>query len=131
MATEKISLKKLEIEDLRAKRTMTEGLMIEVPGVEGDSKANRLATKMAAVLEPHSVRVTRPSKRAELYFRGLDDLATSTLVSMALAKAGECSERSIKVGDVRRSPSGIGTVCAQCPLLAARKITKAGSIKVG
>lgn len=123
LAREKISLADFDIKDLTAKRAMTGAMKIEIPGKDGREKAIKLAIKMDEVLAPQGVKVVCPMKCADLCIRGLDDSATSAAVSMAIAQAGECSEGVLKVGEIRRSPSGIGTVWIQCPLNVARKLT--------
>lgn len=126
-----ISLADLDIQDLTARRAMTGAMKIETPGKDGQAKASRLAEKMADVLAPKGVKVVCPAKCADLRIRGLDDSATPAAVSLAIAQAGECSEGAIKVGEIRRSPLGTGTMWVQCPLNVARKLVQEGNIRVG
>lgn len=84
------------IAELRPKRAITGGLVLEVPGPEGASKADRLARRMEEVLEGTDVRVARPMKRGEIRLHGLDDSVTEDEVREAAA--GGCPAEDARVG---------------------------------
>lgn len=74
LAREKINLADLGIEATRPKRALTGALILEIPGNDGDAKADRLAAQMRDVLVgKEGVKVSRPRKMRELRIRGLDD----------------------------------------------------------
>lgn len=98
--TEEIPIEELGIEGLRPKRTVTGGLMLEIPRPNGAEKADRLARRMEESLEGTGVKVARPCKRAELRVRDLADSITPEMVMQALAQACECLEGDVRVANV-------------------------------
>ncbi|XP_076379267.1 uncharacterized protein LOC143259742 [Megalopta genalis] len=74
MAREKVSLTELGIETgVRPRRSRTGGLLLELKGPECQQKAEKLAERVAAVLDGTGARVAQPMKRADLRITGLDD----------------------------------------------------------
>ncbi|EFN72274.1 Uncharacterized 50 kDa protein in type I retrotransposable element R1DM, partial [Camponotus floridanus] len=131
-ATQKINIKDLGIEYLRPKRAKTGGLILEVPGENSAARADLLAAKLAEALgDKEGLRIARPITMAELRITGLDDAASTAKVEAAIAEAGGCSLREIKVGDLRKAPSGLLSAWARCPKTAAERIAKTGKIMVG
>ena len=110
---------------------LTGGCLLEISGEGNKEKADALAQKMREVLEPQGVKVARPAKSADLRIRGLDDSVTPEEVKSALARAGGCREDELRVGPIRRAPSGSGSAWAQGPLAAVKKITAARKVTVG
>lgn len=100
--------------------------ILELPGAEGPSNADRLAAKLREAIDPELAEVYRPVKCAELRLTGLDDTATSEDVRQAIASAGECSADSVKSSEPRRSGMGLWTATAKCPIDAAKKIVDEG-----
>lgn len=119
------------IAELRPKRAMTGGLVLEVPGPEGAPKADKLARRMEEVLEGTDVRVARPRKSGEVRLHGLDDSVTEDEARDALAAAGGCPAEDIRVGKIRPSSAGLGSIWAQLPLVAVRKLASGGKVRVG
>ncbi|KYN20638.1 hypothetical protein ALC57_07006, partial [Trachymyrmex cornetzi] len=113
-----ISLKELEIEDLRSKRALTGALIFEVRGRSGAEKTDRLHNKLEIFRARDDVTISRLTKTAEIRVTGLDDSATVEEVAESLAKAGGCVRQDIKVGDIRRQPNGLGSCWAKCPVAA-------------
>ncbi|XP_059048825.1 myosin-11-like [Achroia grisella] len=130
-AKDKISLADLGITDLRFRLGVTGCRILEVPGADTGDKANSLAARLAEIVPGGSVRVTRPEKSAELRISDLDDSATAEDVVAAVVRQGGCAELSVKAGEVRRTPSGVGTIWVRCPVAAAKALTEAGRVKVG
>ncbi|XP_059061652.1 uncharacterized protein LOC131854547 [Achroia grisella] len=130
-AKEKISLADLGITDLRFRLGVTGCRILEVPGADTGDKANSLAAKLAEIVPEGSVRVTRPEKSAEIRISDLDDSATAEDVVAAVVRQGGCAELSVKTGEVRRTPSGVGSIWVRCPVAAAKALTEAGRVKVG
>ncbi|KYQ52276.1 hypothetical protein ALC60_08611 [Trachymyrmex zeteki] len=131
-ARSSICLKDLGIEDLRPRRALTGALIFEVRGPESKAKADCLAEKLSAALaERDDVRVSRPAKSAELRASGLDDSVTSKEVAETLAKIGECPPHSIKVGDIKRAPNGLGFAWVRCPVEAAKRMMATPRVTVG
>jgi len=130
-ARERISLADLNIERTRIRRAATGAMLIEIPGEGTKEKADELAARLKTALADMDVRVTRPMRVAELKISGLDDSINKTDVAIALGEAGETSWLQIKVGDIRRTPRGLGIMWARCPLEAAIKVAEVGRLTVG
>ena len=131
-ARSSISLKDVGIEDLRPRRAITGALIWEVRGPESRVKANALAERLTAVFANRDdVRVSRPSKTAEIRVTGLDDSATPTEVAQDLARACKRLPPEFKVGEVSRAPNGLGTCWVRCPVEAAKQLVAASRVKVG
>ena len=130
-AKRRIDLNALGISGLSFRRALTGGCLLEISGEGNKEKADALAQKMREVLEPQGIKVARPTKCADMRVRGLDDSATPEDVRSALARAGGCSEDDLKLGPVRRAPSGAGSVWVQGPIAAVNKITAAKRVTVG
>ncbi|CAK9834518.1 hypothetical protein ANTRET_LOCUS11035 [Anthophora retusa] len=131
-ARQKLDLpKEVGLEAVRYKRAVTGALLMQVPGPEGAAKADTLAEKLREALEGTGVKITRPTKRAELRVTGLDDSVTPKEVADAIAAAGACKPEDVRTGQIRSAPSGLGTLWVSCPLLAANTVAKAGRIRVG
>jgi len=74
-------------------------------------------------------RIARPVKSEELCVTGLDESVAKEEVAAAIAAAGGCGD--VRVGDIRRGPSGLGTAWMQCPTAAAKKVVATGRVTVG
>lgn len=70
-------------------------------------------------------------KCAELHITGLEDLITSSEVIEAVTRAGGCSGRKVRKGEIRRSSSGLGSAWVKCPTSAAKRVADAGRLKIG
>lgn len=122
-----VSLADLGIERPRSRRAANGGLVIEIPGPNGDSKADLLMGRLMEFFgEDGDARVSRPSKHAEVRVRGLDDSVVPSEVAEALALAGGCRVDEVRVGELRRAPNGLASVWAQCPATAVARALKTG-----
>ncbi|XP_017758941.1 PREDICTED: uncharacterized protein LOC108549883, partial [Eufriesea mexicana] len=52
-------------------------------------------------------------------------------VAAALARVRDCTGAEVRTGVIRSSASGLGSVWAQCPLVAARKAADCRRTRVG
>lgn len=86
---------------------------------------------MRKVLDGKGMRVSKPTKTAELRILGLDDSATPAELTAALAKVGSCPEGDIKIGDIRKFPSGLEATWARFSSFAAKRVADAGIIQMG
>ncbi|XP_032690682.1 uncharacterized protein LOC116853647 [Odontomachus brunneus] len=110
-----IDLGELGIGDLRTRRAVTGALVLEIPGPEGHARANTLANKMAALFaDKEDVRIARPTKRADIRVRDLDDTATVEDVISAVAVVGGCGPGYLKAGKIRPGPDRMGTLWLRC-----------------
>ncbi|CAK1599168.1 unnamed protein product [Parnassius mnemosyne] len=130
-AKAKIHLADFGIETVRQKRAVTGGLLLEIKGPDCGAKADKLAAKMREVLSDLNVRINRPVKTSDVRLRDLDDAVSTLEVAAAMAEAGDCSVDDIKVGEIRRNPTSMGTCWVRCPVKAVRKITAVGRVRVG
>ncbi|XP_020297222.1 uncharacterized protein LOC109861820 [Pseudomyrmex gracilis] len=126
-----INLADYGIAGLRPKRAITGGLILEVPGENGAERADALAKAMSALFAEDETRVSRPVKTAEVRIKGLEDSVSPEEMTAALAIAGGCTQREVKVGPVKLAPSGLGAVWARCPVSAVRRLADLGKITVG
>ncbi|XP_032684712.1 uncharacterized protein LOC116850465 [Odontomachus brunneus] len=120
-----IDISALGIKGLRPKYAATGALLVEVPGEGGADRADKLAALMRTCLEGTGAKVARPTKRVEMRVSGLADGTRSGEVIAALVGTGGCPEGDLRVGEIRRAPSGLGTVWCQVPLAAARRLAAA------
>lgn len=130
-ARSKIDLVALGISDSRLKQAASGGILIEIPGKDRTTKADDLANRMDGIFKGKGVSIGRPSRTAEIRIRGIDVSVSANDIIDALVKTGGCAKEEIRIGQIRDNPFGQGSVWVKCPALAARKVTKAGSIRVG
>ncbi|KAL0809346.1 hypothetical protein ABMA28_011553 [Loxostege sticticalis] len=129
-AKSRINLEELGISGLRFSKAKTGGKILEIPGATSGDKADAFAAKLRDVLSEETVRVTRPIKTVDIRLSGLDDSVTKEEVAAAVSKSGGCAVDHIKVGVIRQSWSGSGTVVVKVPVTAAQKVSK-GRLLVG
>lgn len=64
---------------------------------------------MEMFAEKIGVRLTRPTKRAEMRIKALEDSTIAEDVSNAVAEIGGCKPDEIQVGPIRFAYKGMGT----------------------
>jgi hypothetical protein len=129
-AKEKVNLADLGIANLRFRRAVTGARVLELPGATSGEKADKLAKELAEKLG-EGVRISRPTRCAELRLSNLDDSVTPAEVVAAVARAGGCAEDQVKTGEIRPDHSGLGTLWVRCPVTAAKKVAENGRFLVG
>ncbi|KAL0859171.1 hypothetical protein ABMA27_010995 [Loxostege sticticalis] len=129
-AKSRINLEELGISGLRFSKAKTGGKLLEIPGATSGDKADAFALKLRDILPAEFVRVTRPTKTVDIRLSGLDDSVTKEEVAAAVSKSGGCAADHVKVGLIRQSWSGSGTVVVKVPVTAAQKLSK-GRLLVG
>ncbi|XP_075970995.1 uncharacterized protein LOC142973241 [Anticarsia gemmatalis] len=132
-AKAKINLADLGIgpNDVRFRVAATGARMFELPGASGAEKADAFAFKLREVLKEDIVRVSRPTKTAELRITGLDDSASLEEIKAALSRVGECPADSVRLGQIRLGPHGGGSIWACCPVAAAKKLVDGRRLLIG
>ncbi|XP_029158606.1 uncharacterized protein LOC114933029 [Nylanderia fulva] len=131
-ARQKIDIRSMGIEGFKIKRAITGAIKYEISGKDGKKLADAFALELRkSVGGKEGVKVERPTKSAEIRIRGLDDATTPQEIRRVISEIGECEEEGVKVGDIKRTPSGIGMVWARCPLTAANKIVTATQVRIG
>ncbi|KAL4702635.1 hypothetical protein ACJJTC_003336 [Scirpophaga incertulas] len=120
-AREGINWSDLGVEGLKLRGTATGARLMELPKATSPEKADQLAARLKEVLPPE-VTVSRPVKCAEVRISGLDDSVTEADVRAAIARVGGCPEDAVRVGGLRFNPYTLGSICAKCPIPAAKAI---------
>lgn len=123
-AKREIVLKDYGNENCQIRSGFTGGLVIEIPGEDAESKADRLAIKLKDIFEGDQVRINRPRVKADIKITGLDESTTNEEIQEALSRSGECLSIDIKITARRTTARGNGIVWVQCPLEAANNIIK-------
>ncbi|XP_039313808.1 uncharacterized protein LOC120359652 [Solenopsis invicta] len=114
---------------LRVRRAQTGGLLLEIPGEDSRPAAERLASEMRRVAGGPDVRISCPLRRVGI--SGFDESVAPEEVATAVADSGECFVADLRVGRVVRSRRGLGSVIVQCPVTAAARLARAGSLTLG
>ncbi|XP_046743142.1 uncharacterized protein LOC124409516 [Diprion similis] len=131
---EKLAQNNVEIPRTRVRRAANGGVLLEISGPDKTKKADELASCLGKAVREECgdrVYVTRPTMKAELRIRGLDDSATMEEVRVTLAKEGECRPEDVKVGPLRRMANDLHSAWVQCPLEAATKVADKGRLRIG
>ncbi|XP_024875987.1 uncharacterized protein LOC112457258 [Temnothorax curvispinosus] len=129
-ARDRISLDNMGIEDSRIRRGLNGGVIIEIPGSDGASKADLLARKLREVLNTKA-RIARPTVMGEFRLWNFDDSISLTEITNIISVRGDCDEQDIKLGTIRCMNNGLCSIWAKCPLTAAIKLTATDRIKIG
>ncbi|KAL0818014.1 hypothetical protein ABMA28_008556 [Loxostege sticticalis] len=129
-AKSRINISELGISGLRCVKAKTGGKLLEIPGATSGDKADALAAKLKEVLPEELVRVSRPTKTVDVRLSGLDDSVTKDEVAEAVSRVGGCAADSVRVGEIRESWAGNGTVVVKVPVAAAKKVSQ-GRLLVG
>lgn len=131
LARSKVSLAKVGIESIRTRRAITGAMVLEIPGASG-LEADKLASSLRDILgNREGVKISRPTKTAEVRVRRLDESIGSKELAEVAARTGECETAEIKVGRFTRMADGLRAVILICPVAAANKLAKAGAVQVG
>lgn len=132
LATAKIKIKLADIgiASLRCRYTITGARMLEITGEGREAKVDALAAQLTTALAGVDIRIARPVKCADLRLSGLDDSVTPSEVADAQTQGG-CRADEIRVGDIRLTLSGFGSVWARCPVQTANKLATMGRVTVG
>ncbi|KAL0860820.1 hypothetical protein ABMA27_009364 [Loxostege sticticalis] len=129
-ARSRINIDEIGITGLKFTKAKTGGKLLEIPGSTSGDKADALANKLKEILPADLVRVTRPVKTADVRISGLDDATTCDEVAAAVAKVGNCAAEAVRVGEIRQSYTGSGSVVVKVPVAVAKKIGQ-GRLVVG
>lgn len=103
IARDKISLAEMEIEAIRPKKSITGGLILEIPGENSAEKAAMLSEELGNVAEGVGVRVQVPVKKVEIIVKGLMVSTKEEEVAHKIAEYGECDRKEINCGNIRFS----------------------------
>jgi hypothetical protein len=127
----KIPLAEVGIEKMKMRKAMTGVIVLEVLGDKRREKASVLATRLAQVLDPATVKVAAPARMAELCVDGIDISITKEELRNALALAAGCGGAEVQVWEIGTSRGSPRSAWVRCPLAGARKLAQAGKIVLG
>ncbi|XP_033361892.1 uncharacterized protein LOC117240126 [Bombus vosnesenskii] len=100
------------------RKTITGGVILEVPEDQGREKAAALAAQLTRALDPNEVRVATPFRAAEARVSLIDIAATKAEIQNTLAKESGCKPEDIRLGELRPARNGLGTVWIRGPASA-------------
>jgi len=129
-AREKVDLKDLGIVNPRMRRAANGGVLIEIAGPEGASKADALAARLREAIGG-SAAVSRPMVKADLRITGFDESVIKDEVITVVTEHGGCLASDIRVGPFRPMNNGLVMTWVQCPLSAALRVSRKGRVNLG
>lgn len=129
-AKEKVSLRELEIDRTRVRKTATGGVLVEIYGNDTREKADRLANKLREELGSE-MTVTRPERRKEILLKGFEESATAEEIKASLMEVGGGREGDYVVRNIRRFGDGTALVSVACPVEGASRIAGTGRLGIG
>jgi hypothetical protein len=83
------------------------------------------------VLDPTTVKVAAPTRRAELRVVGIDVSMGKEELRQTLASAAGCGIAEVQVGEIGTSRDGLGSAYVKCPVAGAHKIARAEYVALG
>nr|XP_033199900.1 uncharacterized protein LOC117162154 [Bombus vancouverensis nearcticus] len=116
---------------MRMRKTITGGVILEVPEDRGREKAAALAAQLTRALDPNEVRVATSFRAAEARVSLIDIAATKAEIQNTLARESGCKPEDIRLGEIRPARNGLGTVWIRGPASAVRKLAQAGKVAIG
>ena len=122
-----ILLAEVGIEAVKMRKATTGAIILEVPGDKNRKKAFTLATRLAQIRDPATVRVAAPARMAELV--GIDISVSKEELQDTLT-AG-CDGTKVQVGEIGSTRNGLGSAWVHCPVVGARKLAQAGKVALG
>lgn len=130
-ARDSVSLAEVGINTMRMRKTITGGVILEIPEDQEREKAAALAARLTRNLDPNKVRVATPFRAAEARVSMIDISATKEEIQNTLAKEGGCKPEDVRLGEIRPARNGLGSVWIRGPAGAVRKLAQAGKVAIG
>ncbi|CAL1672479.1 unnamed protein product [Lasius platythorax] len=134
-AREKIDLKALKIDNSRIRPSANGGILIEISGKEGNSKADALIKKLRETFDSEiadkKVHFSRRIVKGDIRVTGIDVSIWEEDIRDSILDYGDCTADNIRVSRIQRMRNGIEVAWVQCPLATAIKICSSGSLRVG
>lgn len=130
-ARNNIDLPEVGIESLKMRKTMTGGVVLQVPKDQKREKAAALAAQLTKVLDPNVIQVAAPYRTAEVRVLHIDISVTKDEIRKVLAQKGGCKEEDIQLGEICISKGGLASVWMRCPIGAVRKLVQVGNVTIG
>ncbi|XP_033360028.1 uncharacterized protein LOC117239809 [Bombus vosnesenskii] len=130
-ARNSVSLAEVGISTMRMRKTITGGVILEVPEDQERKKAAALAACLTRALDPNKVRVVTPFRAAEAGESMIDVSATKEEIRNPLTKESGCKPEDVRLGEIRPARNGLGSVWIRGPAGAVRKLAQAGKVAIG
>lgn len=127
-ARESVKIEEIGIDQIKARRAITGGLLLEIIGDEAKRKAEKLVNNIREALKLHDVKVIIPQKRVELHISGFDESVTVGEIISKLAEIGGGHSDEFRHGDIKNYRS-LGSLWTRCPLEVALRIMEAHKLK--
>ncbi|RLU25376.1 hypothetical protein DMN91_001532 [Ooceraea biroi] len=105
-----IDIEKVGINNIRVKKSVTGGRILEIGGERAKEKAEELTSKLREVLEDSRIKVRRIQRKMEVQIWRLDDATTEEEVKKEIAKVGGCLEEDVDCGRIKRTAKGLGSL---------------------
>lgn len=125
-----VSLKDLEIQSPKIRKSMSGATIIEISGLNNVVKADKLAAEVQKVLQGEA-HVVCPNIKSEMRLFGMDESISVDEIKDAIAVESKCKIEEVKVGRIGRTRSGTSVVWTQCPKEAAITIAERKRILIG
>lgn len=129
-ARERVNLSDVGITDSRIRWSAGGSILIEIPGLGKNEKAELLADRLKEALAGYAT-VSRPVVGGELRLWGLDVSISAEDVIHTVSGRGGCSPVEVRPGPFVKMPNGLHSVWVRCPLEAAIKASSGGKIRIG
>lgn len=113
-------------------RSFSGALMILIPREEEKDKAPLLAERLMQLIDGYEgIKITVPCKKADIKITQIDCSTTETHIINAIVEQGGCLPADVKVGEIRYSQRGNGSVIVQCPAKTANELVALGKMRLG
>jgi len=123
-----LNIEEMKIDQIKARRAITGGLLLEIIGDEAKEKAEKLVSNIREALKLFDVKVLIPKKRVELRISGFDDSVKNWEIISKLAEIGEGHPDEFRYGDIKIF-RGLGSLWTRCPIEVALKIMERHKLK--
>jgi len=112
-ARERVDLKELGITNPRMRRAANGGVLIEISGPDGATKADTLATRLRDAIGEKAV-VSRPVVKADIRIVGFDKSVKDEVITM-MTEIGGCLASEVRVGPFRPMRNGLNMTWSSVP----------------
>ncbi|XP_033364937.1 uncharacterized protein LOC117242420 [Bombus vosnesenskii] len=126
-----VSLAEIGINTMRMRKTITGGVILEIPENQEREKLAALAARLTRALNLNKVRVATPFRATEARVSMIDISATKEEIQNTLEKESGCKPEDVRLGEIRPARNGLGSVWIRGPAGAVRKLAQAGKVAIG
>ncbi|XP_033308368.1 uncharacterized protein LOC117209980 [Bombus bifarius] len=130
-ARDSVSLDRVGINEVRMRKTITGGVILEVPEDQEREKAADFAARLTRALDSNKDCVVTPFRAAEARVTKIDMSATKEKIKNSLAKESGCKPEDVRLGEIRPARNGLGSVWIRGPAGAVRILAQASKVAIG